>query len=349
MFRIASALLLLTALSMAGAGEKRATLTVTLRASAGVSGGFVRLGDVALLSGKNARAAGKVLLGPVPKIGSRSEFKRNDVAYRLEEEGFDRAGFSIGGSEEVVVHADTAARRRTPTVVKKPTARKTSPAKRSKTVSPRDKLAKPFAKWVRAALAKRLSCDPERLDIHVGGRIYGTIPPEGIAGLVPEVHWPVGRMRLGRQNITVVLRRGRERVARLQAYTEASARMKVLVSTRNLKRDELIMPGDLRKTEISLTDLGASYLTDSRGLAGACAARAIRAGQPLQANMFKKQKLVQRGQAVTVVSEVGAVRITEKAVAKSDGGLGDVILVERRDGRPALSVRIAGNGIVKVD
>jgi len=354
MIRTASAALLLAVLGVAGAAEKRAALTVTLRASAAVRGEFVHLDEVAGIDGTGAGAAAKVLLGPAPSAGGRKAFRRDDVACRLEEEGFDRGSFRVVGAGEVVCHPCKEAPRPGPAPKVRAPRKKKTPAGRTPPASSRDsqarnRLARRFAGWVRAALAKRLSCDPERLDVHVGGRVYGELPAGSLEDLTPDVRWPTGRMRLGRQNVVVVLKRGRQRVARLHAYTKTSARMQVLVSTRDLKRDEMIMPGDLRKAEISLTDLGASYLTDGRGLAGACAARSIRAGQPLQAAMFKKQKIVRRGQAVTIVSEVGAVRVTEKAVARSGGGLGDVILVERKGGRPALSVRIAGNGIVKVD
>jgi flagella basal body P-ring formation protein FlgA len=79
------------------------------------------------------------------------------------------------------------------------------------------------------------------------------------------------------------------------------------------------------------------------------AAKPIRAGEPVTADMVRKVPLVRRGETVTLVSESGAVRVTERVVAKTDGGLGDRIVVDRFDKRPPLTVRVAGSGIVRVD
>jgi flagella basal body P-ring formation protein FlgA len=350
---LGAGLLVLSLLGVAAAGEKVSGLTVKLRAASSATGKFVRLDEVADISGKDAKAAGKVLLGAAPKIGARVVIGSSEVAHRLEEEGFDRRKFKVTGTDEVVVRRDLKpVSRPVPAPESKPAKAPRKPRGNvgsRKVTAHRGKLAESFIGWVRQSLAKRLACKPDRLVVRISGRVSGTLPTGGIEGLTHEVLWPVGRMRLGRLNVTVVFKRGRERVGRLQAHVETAARMNVLVSTKNFKREDMVMPGDLRKAELLLTNLGSSYLTDSKGLIGAVAARTIRAGQPLQARMFKKQKLVRRGQSVTLVAESGAVRVTERAIAKTDGGLGDMIVVKRFGGRPSLTARVAGNGIVKVD
>jgi flagella basal body P-ring formation protein FlgA len=361
MVRALTAMLLLPALGgAAGGAEERGqpALSVVLRPSAAVAGKYVRLAEVAELGGRPASRAGRVLLGPAPGIGRRGAFRREQIARRLVEEGFEPGSFRMSGAAEVLVRfrpeaAEVPAEGKGKGKIPSPPR----PVKRASPQAPEapeagEVLNRSFAGWVRAALARRLSCKPQRLSVQVSGRVRvedsdGEL--NSLEGLTPEVRWPVGRLRLGRLKVGVLLRRGAVRVARLEAYVETSARMEVLVTTRDLRRGDPVLPADLRKAELRLTDLGAVYLTEPQGLMGCCAARSIRAGQPLRANMFKKQKLVRRGQAVTIVSESGPVRVTEKAVAAAGGGLGDVITVKRRGGRPALSARVAGNGLVKVD
>ncbi len=349
---LAAALLTLSLLGTAAAGEQRGGLMVRLHAAASVTGRFVRLDEVADISGQGAKSAGKVLLGGAPKIGVRAVIESSEVAHRLEEEGFDRREFRVTGAGEVVVRPDLKPASRPAPVPEDKRAK--APGKPEKDAGSeravaRRKLAESFVGWVRQSLSKRLACKPDRLMVRISGQVSGTLPAEEIDGLTPEVIWPVGSLRLGRQNVTAVFKRGREQVGRLQAHVETAARMNVLVSTRDLKREDLVVPGDLRETELLLTNLGSNYLTNSKGLIGAVAARAICAGQPLETRMFKKQKLVRRGQPVTIVAKSGAVRVTEKAIAKADGGLGDLIVVGRFRGRPSVTARVAGNGIVKVD
>jgi flagella basal body P-ring formation protein FlgA len=336
---------LLLGTAIAAAAEKQSALAVKLRSSARSAGPFIRLDEVAELSGAGADRAGKVLLGRVPRPGARAALKRKEVELRLEEEGFERRRFTVTGAEEVMVDP-LPAKRLTP----KPAATR-KPVKRvpERPAVPENKLAGAFAAWVRKSLAARLHCPPEKLNVRVSGRIRGEIPECRLEDLAAEVQWPVGRIRLGRLRLGVLLKRSGRRVARLEANVETAARLKVLVAARNLRRDELIMPGDAVLSELLLTDLGGNYLSDSRGLTGICAARSVRAGEPLRANMLKKQKLVRRGQPVTLVAVSGAVRVTARGIAKGDGGLHDVVVVDRGRKRRPVTGRVVGNGIVKVE
>ncbi len=340
MGRLATAILAMLAAAGAAAGAEQPGLSVTLRPAARAAGRFVRLDEIAGLSGKRAAEAAKVLLGPAPRVGARAKLTRGEVACRLEEEGFDRRGFRLAGAGEVVVRP--AAEK--DSVIRAASAASTGGQPRApRTALPA--LQEKVAGWVRASLAERLSCEPERLEVRVS-RVRGALP---WGRLTPRVQWPAGAVRLGRQRVGVALLSEGRRVGRLDACIETAARLKVLVATRNIGCGERLLPGDVRPTELRLTDLGASYFPGAKAPVGMCAARPIRAGEALRPRMLKKQKLVRRGQALTVVAEVGAIRVTERAVAKSDGGLGDMIVVERAGKRPPLTVRITGNGIARVD
>ncbi len=320
------------------AAAEKPGLAVKLRPAARAEGRFLKLVEIAELSGPRAAEAARVLLGRVPEIGARVTLARGEVQLRLEEEGFDRRNFSVAGAEKVTVRS----------AAEKLSARGLGNPRHSGRAAPSTPAAElqgKFAGWIRASLAERLSCKPEKLEIRVS-RLRGSLPD---GKLTPRVEWRAGGLRLGRQRVRVSLLREGKPVGRLEGYIEAVARLKVLVATRNIQKDEMLLPGDLKPTELLLTDLGGKYFPDAKGLLGMCAARPIKAGEALRPKMLKKQKMVRRGQPVTVVAEAGAVRITERAIAKSDGGLGDLIVVERAGKRPPLTVRVTGNGIVKVD
>ncbi|MHC4917239.1 MAG: flagellar basal body P-ring formation chaperone FlgA, partial [Planctomycetota bacterium] len=260
---------------------------------------------------------------------------RREIALRLEEEGFDRRRFDVVGAPEVVVTAGPGS------------ARGAGPSERAKRAG--GTLRDAAAGWVRASLARRLSCDPAVLDVRVAGNVRGEVPAGRAEDLDAEVHWPTGRVRLGRQRVRLTLRRGGGQVGRLEFFVETAARLRVLVASRNIARGELVTPEDASASELRLTDLGAEYVTDPAALRGICARTEIRAGQPLTGRSITKQSLVRRGEPVTIVCRVGAVTATERGIAKSDGGLGDVIAVERSGRRTPLSARVTGVGEVRVD
>jgi flagella basal body P-ring formation protein FlgA len=78
-------------------------------------------------------------------------------------------------------------------------------------------------------------------------------------------------------------------------------------------------------------------------------ARTIRAGAVIETRDLAKQLLVRRGQPVTVVIESGSVQLSEVAVARSNGGLGEMVTVERPGSRRQLAGRVVGPGKVKVE
>ncbi len=335
----AVALALLAAAITAGAGEKGETLTVRLKVAARSGGRFVRLAEVAGLSGRGAESAGRVLLGESPADGARLALGREEVALRLEEEGFDRRRFSVVGADEVVVSAAAA---------KKPAGA----PRAGKTRNGGDangSVRQAAVAWVRASLARRLKCDAGVLEVRVTGSVHGDLPAGSLEDLEADVRWPVGRVRLGRQRVRVALRRGERQVGSAEFSVETSARLRVLVAARNIGCEEAITADDVTSSELRLTDLAAEYVVDPGVLRGVCARREIRAGEPLSGRSVKKQSLVRRGQAVTVICRVGEVTAMETGIAKSDGGLGDVIAVERSGGRAPFSARVTGAGEARVD
>jgi flagella basal body P-ring formation protein FlgA len=162
------------------------------------------------------------------------------------------------------------------------------------------------------------------------------------------VQWPAGRLALGRQRVGLVLLRGQEEAGRLDALVEAAVTLPVLVAARDLAPGEPLGPGDAVPVRLRLTDLGAEHLSDPGQLAGLCPARAIRAGAALEARSLTRLLLVRRGQPVTVLAECGAVSVRDSATAMGDGGLGDLVTVERRGTRVRLLGRVTDAQTVKV-
>jgi flagella basal body P-ring formation protein FlgA len=324
------------------AGEGDARLSVELRAAARSAGAFVRLDEVAILRGARAPEAGAVLLGRAPEAGRDRIVAREAVERRLAEEGFEPGSFTVAGAKESRVAA--AAEEGSPAPDQEP--EKEAPAPEA---SPRERLADLVAERARSAVAEVLRCAAADVE----ARLEFAAEPAAAAPSAFEVRWAGGKPRLGRQRLEVVPAAGKAGDAKpapvAVILADLAVRRDALVAVRDLAPGEPVAAADVRRARISTLDAAADFVKDASELVGKAPARGVRAGAPLDRRALAKLILVRRGQPVTLVSECGPVRITETAVARSDGGLDDVILVERMDNRRQLAGRVAGSGLVKTE
>jgi len=339
---------LLAVLSLAAAaaradGEPAADLRVRMRPSAAAAGGFVRLDEVAELSGPRAAEAAGVLLGRAPDAGRSRAISARSVGQRLEEEGFDARRVELSGAVETVV--GTAAHGEAPAAVA------SSRAGGAKTAAGSDDILRELAAgWIRSALAARLKCAAEELDVRVdSARAAGTAGE--LREARAEVQWSGSQVRLGRQSAVITLSDGGKQAGRVQVGFDAGVFRTVPVAARDLPAGRLLAAEDVASARVRLTDLSAELPSEAGLLSGVVTSRALRAGAPFDARTLVRQTVVRRGQPVTLVCESGAVRISETAIACADGALGDLVTVERAGGarKQQLAGRVAGPGLVKME
>ena len=332
---------LLLAAASAPAGEEN--LVVKLRAEGVAAGAFVRLGEAAELSGARAAEAGEVLLGRAPDAGQIRLIGRQLVEERLREEGFPAESFALGGAEVVAVHA-AAAPAPAPAPAVKTSAGATGPAEAG------DQLKAQAAEWLRAELAKSLNLPIEDVEAVVVSCRTTNLARDAAKRDV-QVKWLAGQPRLGRVRVEILLSAGGggSEAGRLEVVADLAASRTVLVAARDLAVGERLGAEAIRAERVRLADSGTDYLTDERQLAGMVAVRAVKKGAPLAARQLAREVLVHRGQPVTVVAEADGLRLSQAGVARGDGALGDMVIVERLGSRAQLAGRVAGPGTVKVE
>lgn len=126
---------------------------------------------------------------------------------------------------------------------------------------------------------------------------------------------------------------------RIVQTVSLSVRLTVLrdtiVARRAINQDATIQASDVELLPMSLSrfeDLPANDLTQ---VVGQRAKRFISSGAVVDAGSVAAVPLVLRGQLVTLVSEVGGVRVVTAGKAAADGKLGEVIRVRSTDRRQA--------------
>ena len=135
---------------------------------------------------------------------------------------------------------------------------------------------------------------------------------------------------------------------------ETWARVRVRVSETHLRANgaihagERLSPRQWRAEAYTGPLLHEEILRDGAQVNGLIARRDFSDGAALEALFFETPKAVERGDAVTVVADVGGARIEAPGDALGAGRCGEVILVRNPRSNRTFKARIASPGRVEV-
>ena len=123
----------------------------------------------------------------------------------------------------------------------------------------------------------------------------------------------------------------------------------MIVARRAINQDATIQPSDVELIPMSLSRFDDLPANDLAQVVGQRAKRFIAAGAVVDTGSLAAVPLVLRGQLVTLVSEVGGVRVVTAGKAAEDGKLGEVIRVRSTDRRQAeFDAVVTGPGQARV-
>lgn len=122
----------------------------------------------------------------------------------------------------------------------------------------------------------------------------------------------------------------------------------VLVVTRALPRGHLLSEADLRTERRDLAARLQSYITEFSQLPGRRLKRSVVAGTMLTHAMVDAEKIIRRGQKVTLVVEDGGMQIRMAGTALSDGAMDQRIRVENASSRRVVEGIVRSTEIVEI-
>lgn len=102
----------------------------------------------------------------------------------------------------------------------------------------------------------------------------------------------------------------------------------VLAAGRPLPRGHLVASGDVSLVERDVSTMHRGYYTDIAGLTGLRLKQPLMAGQVITPAMLAADRIIRRGQTVTIVAAGGGINISMSGKALSDGALNQRIRVE---------------------
>ena len=124
-------------------------------------------------------------------------------------------------------------------------------------------------------------------------------------------------------------------------------RVPMVVLRRDLARDALIVAADLERVE-RVPERPGRWIGDPAELVGRRLREALPAGSALQLSATRADRLVMRGQQVTIATTVGPLQVTARGIAVADGGLGARIRVRSLSSNRVLEGVVRSSELVEV-
>lgn len=171
--------------------------------------------------------------------------------------------------------------------------------------------------------------------------------PSGAVEL--HVHVTSAEEGLGRRTFQIGVTANGKPWKSIEALTDVTAMIEVVVPNRFLKADEVVDAEDLTVARIPIHDLRHPFVTDQEDAIGKSTARPLQAETPLRQTFLKKPLMIKKGDRVMIEAKRGGLSIQTSGVTKSSGQVGQTIMVANSDSGRELRAKIVAPGLVQVE
>lgn len=162
-----------------------------------------------------------------------------------------------------------------------------------------------------------------------------------------EVYLPEGSRDVGR--ITVGVRCADEKPWSLHVPITVTIYKDIVVTTRSLSRGTILSPGDFKRVRYDVSKLPNGYIADENTGIGMELKRHLSGDEPLTTSMFRKPKIVERGQQVSIVAGNGGMEVRMSGKALAHGAVGDRIRVLNLSSKKKIEGTVMPTGDIRVD
>ncbi|MBZ0272067.1 flagellar basal body P-ring formation chaperone FlgA [bacterium] len=274
-----------------------------------VNADVVRLGDVA---DGLPRDIADTFLCKAPSLGVKGRLSGSFVAARIRQAGAGDAAVAAPASIRVT--------------------------RASRTIAPET-----IADLVLAHVRERKAGEGEA---SVAGRVRSLLAPAGDVELF--VVDDAERYAPGYHTVAVTARaEGFEKTTRVRVLVDAPAT--ILVARHTIARGDSISRDDLETRMVPARRVRGSEIRDLSHAVGRVADRAIASGEVLARGAITPAPIVKKGDLVTLVADIGAVRVSAIAVVMEQGGAGETTEVRNLDSGAVLKARIVDAHTAQVE
>lgn len=360
----------LVALTMTAASSATDAATVRIWSTSTIDSEIVRVSDVAEVLGAEpdqARRYGQLVVCAAPEPGKATEVTVGQVRQALLQAGANPVEFLMSGATRCRVTRTLTLRVQEPTKRTKALARMWWPNAEAELAGADQQLAARQARQAsdQATVRRPAKSDPkDTLEAAVrafvaekvaslGGRPhlrFSTNATKVLPLSKPEydfnIHWTSERL-LGTCGLSVeILKDGRLHET-VPMIVEVSITLPVVVAARPINKGQTIRAEDVMLEERDFFHIDRIAVTEPPAVVGQVSRRLIRKGEMVHHRDLRERPLVQRGDVVTIVSEVGRFRIRTVVKALDSGTYGEVIEVRNEVSGERLQAVVTGEKTVR--
>lgn len=306
-------------------GSTGSAAEITLRAKTHASKGVVTLGDVAEIHGADATTLQAIELVPAPSAGRVRSLQMREVQDLLALHGIKLIDHQFSGSTKVQIEAPRAI------------AANTAPSLKA-TRSVRDQVTKRAERAIQRHLQQvadeRVSWD---VQVELSEEHLATLSARNaeIIAAGGEQPW-TGKQSFTLQTLT------NQGMVRLPVTAVVRLPEMVVVPKRPLRKGEVVRASDVELKMPQEGDDDIALATQVDDIVGRETLRSVATGQPIESAWVRKPIMVRRSEVVTVFARGANLTVRMQGRAIEEGGLNDIVSVERLDDRQRFSARVTG-------
>lgn len=291
---------------------------VTFKEEAYVKGPKVLLGDVADIEGEDAVELASIELMDAARPGAQKRLQAALVEARLRSAGFDTSALDMQGATSVV----------TTTL--------------SLEISGQE-VAESLMHYIKETMPWEL----DSTQIEVTAPTFDITAREGTVDFAwspaPDYRYVGSGAFRGELIVDGESQRSFNLRAKIEPYVN------VLVASRDIARGQMVGPADMESRKMPLSSAPSGAVTDPQRALGLVARKTIFPGEYLSERDLQERVLVERNQLVNAVVQSGAVTLTSRLKAVTDGRAGDTIPCVNPQSKEQVLAVVMPDGSVRVE
>ena len=136
---------------------------------------------------------------------------------------------------------------------------------------------------------------------------------------------------------------------KIHVAAHIDGQVNVLIARHPIPRGTVIQNDSLEFVPRRYSQLNYGYYGSAKLLANMEAKRNIKTGQIVTPNLVRAQKMVLRGEHITIIAQNGGLNLRVKGKALMDGQMGQMIKVKNLNSKKLIYARVISAGMVKVN
>jgi flagella basal body P-ring formation protein FlgA len=122
----------------------------------------------------------------------------------------------------------------------------------------------------------------------------------------------------------------------------------IVVSTRPLQANQIINENDITVRDVDVSTIRYAYFQQPKKLIGQQLKYPMAKGAVVTSQSVQPQKLIKRGELITLMAETQGMQVKMSGTALSDGVLGQKIKVKNSSSERVVEGTVDGHGVVRV-